>query len=444
LLPAALGTCKRIIPATDLWGEVSQGLLQSNTMCQHGGMTNRQFPKWRDFAPLLKPPPRTGTRLEHRLSRAANVADLRKRAKRRTPRAAFDYVDGAADDEISIRRSRNLFREIEFVPNVLRDVSDCDTSTSILGRPAKYPFGFAPTGLTRFMRHEGERAVAPVAAEYGIPYGLSTVGTTTASDLAAAAPDANLWFQLYVWKERAISELLIDSVSRAGFNALIFTVDLPVGGARLRDVRNGLNIPPDLTLRTVLDGAMHPTWWFNFLTTEPITFASLTSTAGTIVDTTDALFDPALTFEDIGWLRSQWAGPIVVKGIQTIEDARRAVDHGADAIILSNHGGRQLDRSPTPLRLIQPAVEAVGDDAEVYVDGGIMNGADIVAAVALGARAAFVGRAYLYGLMAGGEPGVRRVAQILSADIVRTMKLLGVSSLDQLHPDHVRLPVNPR
>jgi L-lactate dehydrogenase (cytochrome) len=404
----------------------------------------RRIPRWKDFAPLLKPSPRTGTRLEHRLSRAANIADLRKRAKRRTPKAAFDYVDGAADDEISLRRSKSLFGSLEFVPNVLRDVSECDPSTSILGRPTPFPLGFAPTGLTRFMRHEGETAVAAVAAEFGIPYGLSTVGTTTPDALAEAAPDADLWFQLYVWKERAVSEALLASVKRAGFNALIFTVDLPVGGARLRDVRNGLNIPPDLTLRTVLDGALHPNWWFNFLTTEPISFASLTSTAGTIVDTTDKLFDPALTFDDIDWLRSQWDGPIVVKGIQTVDDARRAVDHGADAIILSNHGGRQLDRSPTPLRLISPTVAAIGNDAEVYVDGGIMNGADVVAAVALGARAAFVGRAYLYGLMAGGEAGVRRATQILTDDIVRTMKLLGVSNLSDLNPDHVRMPRDPR
>lgn len=404
----------------------------------------RRLPRWSEFAPLLKPSPRTGTRLEHRLSRAANIADLRKRAKRRTPKAAFDYVDGAADDEISIRRSRDLFRSLELVPNVLRDVSECDPSTTILGRPASFPLGFAPTGLTRFMHHEGEAAVAAVASEVGIPYGLSTVGTTTPDALAAAAPDADLWFQLYVWKEREVSEALLASVKRSGFKALIFTVDLPVGGARLRDVRNGLNIPPDLTLRTVVDGAMHPNWWFNFLTTEPISFASLTATAGTLIDTTDKLFDPGLTFDDIAWLRSQWDGPIVVKGIQTVEDARKAVDHGADAIVISNHGGRQLDRSPTPLRLIRPVVETVGNDAEVYVDGGIMNGADVVASVALGARAAFVGRAYLYGLMAGGESGVRRAAQILTDDIVRTMQLLGATTIADLNPDHVRLPKDPR
>ncbi|MCB1246977.1 MAG: alpha-hydroxy-acid oxidizing protein [Acidimicrobiia bacterium] len=403
-------------------------------------MVKRQWPKWREMAPLLAPPPRTGTRIEHRLSRDANIADLRRRARRRTPRAPFDYVDGAADDEVSLARSRALFRSIEFVPHVLRDVSSCDPSTTVLGRRVDYPFGFAPTGMTRFMRHEGEPAVACVAAEFDIPYVLSTVGTTTPEALAASVSDSDLWFQLYVWKERTVSETLIDAVRRAGFRTLVFTVDLPVGGARLRDVRNGLSFPPDLTLRTVLDGARHPSWWVNFLTTEPISFASLTTTAGTLMDTTDKLFDPALTFDDISWLRAQWQGPIVVKGVQTVEDARRAVDHGADGVVISNHGGRQLDRSPVPLRLVRPTVDAIGNDAEVYVDGGIMNGADIVAAIALGARAAFVGRAYLYGLMAGGEPGVRRAATILTDDIIRTMKLLGVASVDQLNPDHVRLP----
>jgi L-lactate dehydrogenase (cytochrome) len=404
----------------------------------------RQRPKWSELAPLLKPQPRTGTRLERRLARAADIGDLRKLGRRRTPKAAFDYVDGAADDEISLNRSRDVFNNLEFVPHVLRDVSACDPSTTILGSPVAYPFGFAPTGFTRMMHHEGEPAVGRVAGEVGIPYALSTLGTTTPEGLAAAAPDADLWFQLYVWRDRAVSEELISRVKSSGFRALVFTVDLPVGGARRRDMRNGMSIPPNLTLRTALDGAMHPRWWFNFLTTEPLRFATLESTEGTVIDTTDRFFDAGLTFDDLSWLRDHWSGPIVVKGIQTVEDARKAVDVGADAVVLSNHGGRQLDRSPVPLRLVQPTVDAIGDDAEVFVDGGILNGSDIVAAVALGARAAFVGRAYLYGLMAGGQPGVRRATEILTDDIVRTMKLLGVRSVDELNPDHVRLPRTDR
>lgn len=400
----------------------------------------RQTPKWRELAPLLKPPPRTGSRLERRLERAADIHDLRRRGRRTTPRAAFDYVDGAADDEVSLRRSRDLFRNIEFVPNVLRDVSDCDPSTTILGRPTTYPFGLAPTGFTRMMHHEGESAVGRVAQEVGIPYALSTMGTTTPEALSQAAPDADLWFQLYVWKDRSVSEALIERVKASGFRTLVFTVDLPVGGARRRDMRNGMTIPPRLTARTILDGAMHPTWWFNFLTTEPLRFATLESTDGTVAETLDRIFDPALTFDDLVWLRQHWDGNVVVKGVQNVDDARKAIDAGADAVVISNHGGRQLDRSPTPLRLVQPTVQAVGGDAEVYVDGGIMNGADIVASVALGARAAFIGRAYLYGLMAGGEAGVRRATAILTEDIVRTMKLLGARTVADLHPDHVRLP----
>ena len=374
----------------------------------------------------------------------ANVEDLRRRARRRTPRAPFDYVDGAADAEISLARSRGLFASIEFVPNVLRDVSDCDTTTTMLGDDVGYPFGFAPTGFTRMMHHAGESAVGRVAESASIPYALSTMGTITPRDLALAAPNANLWFQLYVWKDRAFSESLIQQARDAGYRALMLTVDLPVGGARLRDVRNGMTVPPELTWRALVDGAMHPNWWFNFLTTEPLTFATLETLGGNVADSVTSIFDPSLNFDDLAWLATQWDGPIVVKGIQNVEDARKVVDLGASGVILSNHGGRQLDRSPTPLRLIRPTVDAIGSDAEVYIDGGIMNGGDIVAAVALGAQGCFVGRAYLYGLMAGGEAGVQRVVEILAGDIERTMQLLGVRRVDDLHPDLVKLPLDIR
>ncbi len=403
-------------------------------------MTKRQMPKWSELAPLLRPQPKGGTRRQRKLAEDASVEDLRRRARRRTPMAVFDYVDGAADDEISLGRSRRLFRDLEFRPNVLRDVSHADMSTTILGRDAAYPFGFAPTGFTRMMHNEGEAAVVRVAERTGIPYALSTMGTTTPEGVAAAAPEADKWFQLYVWRDREVSYSLVERAKEAGFSTLVLTVDLPVGGARLRDVRNGMTIPPSISAKTVLDGAMHPNWWFNFLTTEPLSFASLDSLGGTVADSADRLFDPALDFEDVTWLREKWDGPIVVKGIQSVDDARRVVDLGADAVIISNHGGRQLDRSPVPLLLIAPMVAELGDEAEVYVDGGIMNGGDIVAAVALGARAAFVGRAYLYGLMAGGEDGVQRATDILTADIERTMKLLGVTSIGDLTPDHVQLP----
>ena len=420
------------------------GVVQVPEMWQPRRMTQRRVPRWSELAPLLRPAPRTGTHTERVMRRMASVGDLRRRARRRTPRAPFDYVDGAADSEISIGRSRDLFDNIEFLPHVLRDVSDCDTTTTMLGERVGYPFGFGPTGFTRMMHHAGEPAVGRVAEAARIPYVLSTMGTTTPAELAAVVPDANLWFQLYVWKDRAFSEHLISQARDAGYRALVLTVDLPVGGARLRDVRNGMTVPPELTWRTFVDGAMHPNWWFNFLTTEPLTFATLETLGGNVADSVTGIFDASLNFDDLAWLRTQWDGPIVVKGIQNVDDARKVVDLGAAGVVLSNHGGRQLDRSPVPLRLIGATVEAIGKDAEVYVDGGIMNGGDVVAAVALGAQACFVGRAYLYGLMAGGQAGVQRMVDIFAGDIERTMQLLGVRSVSELHPDLVRLPADDR
>lgn len=403
-------------------------------------MTDRQMPRWSELKPLLRPKPLTLDPAERRLGKALTIADLRAIAKRRTPRSVFDYTDGAAEGEISLGRARQLFAEMEFRPSILRDVSDIDTSTTMLGERSAQPFAFAPTGFTRMMNHEGESAVVRVADRVGIPYALSTMGTTSIEDVAAAAPNARKWFQLYVWKDRDSGEDLVKRAASAGYEALMLTVDVPVAGARLRDVRNGFTIPPSLTAKTVLDAASHPAWWMNLLTTKPLTFASLSNWNGTVAELLDKLFDPTMTIEDLAWLRSIWSGPLIVKGIQTADDARRVVDAGADAIVLSNHGGRQLDRAPTPLRILPEVSKAVGDKAEVYLDTGIMSGADIVAALALGADACLVGRAYLYGLMAGGERGVQRAADILSTEIRRTMALLGVRQVSDLNPDHVRLP----
>ncbi|NED98864.1 alpha-hydroxy acid oxidase [Phytoactinopolyspora halotolerans] len=403
-------------------------------------MTQRQIPKWNELKPLLRPKPITLSPTDRRLEKALTIGDLRRIAKRRTPRSVFDYTDGAAEAEISLRRARQLFHGIEFEPSVLRNVADVDTSTTMLGQSSALPFAFAPTGFTRMMNHEGERAVVRVAQRFGIPYALSTMGTTSIEDVAAAAPEARKWFQLYVWNDRAAGEDLVKRAEAAGYEALVLTVDVPVAGARLRDVRNGFTIPPTLTAKTVLDAAMHPAWWINLLTTEPLTFASLNAWEGTVAELINALFDPTMTVADLEWLRSIWHGPLIVKGIQTVADAQRIVDAGADAIVLSNHGGRQLDRAPVPLRLLPDVKAAVGDHTEVYVDTGITNGADIVAATALGADACLVGRAYLYGLMAGGERGVARAIEILSTEIRRTMQLLGTRTVDELQPAHVRLP----
>ncbi|QCB92538.1 alpha-hydroxy acid oxidase [Cellulomonas shaoxiangyii] len=403
-------------------------------------MTRRQLPKWSELAPLLQPKPLRLDPTRRALEDALTIADLRRVAKRRTPRSVFDYTDGAAEAEITLRRARRLFRELELRPSVLHDVSRVDTTTEYLGRPSALPFALAPTGFTRMMHHEGERAVVRVAERRDIPYALSTMGTTSIEDVAAAAPDARKWFQLYVWKDRSAGEDLMARAKAAGYEALMLTVDVPVAGARLRDTRNGFSIPPALTVKTVLDAGMHPAWWLNLLTTEPLTFASLNSWGGTVGDLLDKLFDPTMTIADLEWLRASWDGPLIIKGVQTVEDARRVTDAGADAVVLSNHGGRQLDKAPVPLRLLPDVVDAVGDRTEVWVDTGITNGSDVVAALALGARATLVGRAYLYGLMAGGERGVDRAVEILAREVRRTMALLGVTDVTQLGERHVRLP----
>jgi L-lactate dehydrogenase (cytochrome) len=400
--------------------------------------TPRRLPRWSELAPLLRvqPPRLTSAR---RVEAAADIADLRALARRRTPRPVFDYTDGAAGDEISLRRSRQAFARVEFRPSVLRDVSVVDPSTTLLGGPAAMPLAFAPTGFTRMMGHQGEPAVARVAARAGIPTALSTMGTTSLEALAEAAPLARRWFQLYLWRDRDASKDFVARAGAAGYEALILTVDTPVAGHRLRDVRNGLTIPPALTLRTLADFAAHPVWWANLLTTEPLQFASLSSWGGTVADLANRVFDPAATLEDVRWLRDAWPGKLVVKGIQGQQDARAVADAGVDAVIVSNHGGRQLDRAPTPLEVLPEVVQAVGDRTEVLVDGGVLTGADVVAAVAFGASGVLVGRAYLYGLMAGGEAGVQRVAQIFDAEIRRTLQLLGVTSIAELTPDRVRL-----
>jgi L-lactate dehydrogenase (cytochrome) len=374
-----------------------------------------------------------------RLAHVASIRDLRLLARRRAPRAVFDYTDGGAGDEISLRRSRAAFARVEFRPRVLQDVSCIDPSTTVLGSPAALPLVFAPTGFTRMMHTDGESAVGRVAERIGIPYALSTMGTTSIERLATDAPGARRWFQLYLWRDRAASSDLVARAQAAGYEALVLTVDTPVPGARLRDVRNGLTLPPSLSVKTFAEAALHGRWWFDLMTTEPLEFATLNRFEGTVAELAGKVFDPALTMRDLGWLRETWTGPLVVKGITSVEDARAVVDAGADALVVSNHGGRQLDRAPTPLEQLPAVVEAVGDRAEVYVDGGILSGGDVVAAVALGARAALVGRAYLYGLMAGGERGVAKAAEILAKEIAGTLALLGITKVVDLRPEHVLL-----
>ena len=384
----------------------------------------RRRPRLRELTPLLgfDVPALNGT--ERRLAAALTIDDLRALARRRTLRAAFDYADGAAEGETSLARARQAFQDIEFHPQVLRDVSSIDTSVDVLGGSSALPFGIAPTGFTRLMRAEGELAGAAAAGAARIPFSLSTLGTASVEEVAAANPGGRNWFQLYMWKDRDRSLELVQRAAAAGFDALLVTVDVPVSGARLRDRRNGMTIPPKLKLSTALDALRRPSWWFDFVTTEPLAFASFDRWEGTVAELLDTMFDP------------------------TLDDARRVASLGVDAITLSNHGGRQLDRAPVPFHLLPDVVREVGGDVEVHLDTGIMNGADVVASVALGARFTLVGRAYLYGLMAGGRAGVDRAIAILAEEITRTMKLLGARSIDELEPTHVtqleRLVPRPR
>jgi len=406
-------------------------------MTYGGTVVKRRMPKAGDLAPLIRFRKPRFDRVQRHLDDALTIEDLRRLAKRRTPKAAFDYTDGAAEDEVSIHRARQAFRDIEFHPSILRDVSNVRTDWQVLGGPVALPFAIAPTGFTRLMHTDGELAGARVAAEAGIPFSLSTLGTASIEDVAAAARQGRRWFQLYMWRDRERSMALVKRAADAGFDTLLATVDVPVAGARLRDVRNGMSIPPALTLRTALNAAVRPRWWVDLLTTEPLSFASLDRWSGTVGEYLDAMFDPTLTFDDLAWIKAHWPGKLVVKGIQTLDDAIAVVNLGVDGIVLSNHGGRQLDRAPVPFHLLPVVARELGAHTEILVDTGVMSGADVVAAVALGARSVLIGRAYLYGLMAGGEAGVRRAVDILAAQLVRTMKLLGVRSLEELSPTHV-------
>ncbi|CAB4553254.1 unannotated protein [freshwater metagenome] len=398
----------------------------------------RRIPSPKDLAQLLRFRKFILSPTKRRLSKALTIYDLRDIAKRRTPQAPFDYTDGGADTESSLTRARNAYEKLEFQPNILRNVKDLDLSVTMLGKVMKMPIGIAPTGFTRMMQTEGEYAGACAAADAGIPYTLSTMGTRSIEDVANAAPNGRNWFQLYMWKDRDRSMALVDRAKKSGFDTLVLTVDVPVAGARLRDVRNGMTIPPSLTARTIINAIPRPAWWMNFLTTDPLKFASLDSWNGTVAELLDSMFDPTVTYEDLKWIRDQWQGNLVVKGIQNVSDAVKSIESGADAIILSNHGGRQLDRAPVPLHLLPEVIKEVGNKAEVHVDTGIMHGQDVVAALAAGSKFTWIGRAYLYGLMAGGKSGVDKSLEIFRIQITRTMKLLGVSNVAELNPDHVR------
>jgi L-lactate dehydrogenase (cytochrome) len=375
-------------------------------------------------------------RVDRRLSRVANVEDLRLLAKRRLPGGVFDYIDGGAEDELALGANVSAFARTTFRPRVLRGVSDVSIAAPLLGVTAAYPLVLAPTGFTRIADPDGELAVARSAARAGLPYTLSTLGTRSIEEVRAVS-DGRLWFQVYAWRDRGLVEEMIDRARDARYEALVLTVDTAVLGRRERDVRRGFSLPPTIGPGTIIDGVRHPAWTWSFLRGEPIRFANVAGQSHgaspvKLSDFINTQFDPALSWGDVDWLRSVWDGPIVVKGIQTVDDALLAVERGVEAIALSNHGGRQLDGAPAIFSLVAPVADAVAGRAEIICDGGVRRGSDIVKAVAAGASAAMAGRAYLYALSAAGEKGVDVVLNWFANDMARTMNLLGADSINDL------------
>lgn len=378
------------------------------------------------------------------LKRSHNISDLRKYARLRVPRPMFHYMDGAADDEVTLARNSGDFERWDLLPRYLVDVSSIDTSTTIMGAPVSMPVACAPTGMSRLFHNDGERAVSAAAAEAGTAYGLSTVSTVSIEDVAAVC-DAPKWFQIYVFRDRALVTEFIERCRAAEYHALCLTVDVPVPGNRERDLYTGMGIPPALTLRSWFNFALHPLWSLKYLTSEEFQLANVAHKAPvnerdvqTLVGYLQSQFDPSVNWDDAAWMIEQWDGPFAIKGINCVEDAVRAADIGATAILLSNHGGRQLDYAASPISLLEEVKAAVGDRIEVILDGGVRRGTDVIKSIALGAKACTIGRAYLYGLGTGGKRGVAHALELLRREIERDMGLLGVTAVDQIKPEHVR------
>jgi len=401
--------------------------------------STRKFPSLPYFWSLIEWSLPSLNPYKGKLKRAQNIQDLAIIAKKRTPKVVFDYVEGSAVDEIAYSRTRDAFSRIEFNSKVLRDVSKIDTTEKVLGKIVDIPICFAPTGYTRLMHHVGEPAVANVAANKNLIYALSTMGTTSPAELAAAVPNSRRWFQLYIMKNRSDSLAVIKQARDSGFETLVLTVDTPVVGLRYRDDRNGLTVPPKIRINTVFAIARKPIWWLNLFTTGKLEFAAFRGWDKALSHLAAAIFDPSTTFKDITWLRSVWKGPIVVKGIQSVEDAKAVAKLGVQGIILSNHGGRQFDRGPVPLEILPDVVKAVGNKVEVYIDGGVMSGLDALGAIALGAKAVFIGRAYLYGAMANGEAGVDRVIEIMRREFENGMALTGSTNISEVRKTGARI-----
>ena len=381
---------------------------------------------------------RTRTRVERLRAQALNIAELRRLARRRLPRGVFGYIDGGAEDEVTLRANTAAYRRRWFAARVLRDMSAVDTGVTLLGQPLPIPLVLAPTGFTRIADPQGELAVARAAARAGLPYCLSTMSTRSIEEVAAVT-GGTLWFQLYLQRDRGVVRELVQRARAAGYAVLMPTVDVAALGRRERDVRHGFTLPPQLEWRTLFDGLRRPGWTWDFVRSEPIMLANFRgrssadgSTPVALAEYIKSQFDPTVNWRDLDWLRTLWDGPMVIKGIQSVADAALAAERGCQAIVLSNHGGRQLDGAPAPVDLVAPVVDAVAGRAAVICDGGVRRGSDIVKAIALGADACMAGRFYLYGLGAGGEPGVDYAIELLADEIRRTMALIGCSAMDRI------------
>jgi isopentenyl diphosphate isomerase/L-lactate dehydrogenase-like FMN-dependent dehydrogenase len=402
----------------------------------------RQFPRWKNIKPLLGWSLPKDPFADRKLKKVVNLAEMRLLSKKRVPKAVFDYVDGGANDELAFIRSQEVYSRVEFRARVLRDVSKIDLTANIVGQKSALPIIFAPTGYTRMMHYQGEVMVAKICEENNLVYNLSTMGTTSSKEIGDQVPNVRRWFQLYLWRDRSQSLKFIEEAEAAGFEGLMLTVDTAVGGIKWRDMRNGLTVPPKIGLKTFFDMALKPKWWANLLTTAPLEFATFRNFNKPLSEIAAKVFDPAVTFEDVKWLRSVWKGKLIIKGIQTVSDAVELTKIGVDAIVLSNHGGRQLDRSVVPLELlpqVRSAIGPKGNGPQIFIDGAIMSGADVLAAIALGADAVLIGRAYLYGAMAAGKKGVEKVVEMLHFEMETAMKLLGAKDLSELNPDFVNI-----
>jgi L-lactate dehydrogenase (cytochrome) len=380
-----------------------------------------------------------------RVERCYNIAELRKLAAKRIPAPMFHYIDGAADDEWTLRRNVSAFDAYEFRPRVLVDVSNVDTATTVFGEKIEWPYFCAPTALSRLFNHEGERAVARAAHAAGTLYSLSSISSTSIEEVAKFTPGPKA-FQVYVFKDRGLSREFVQRAKDSGYKALQLTVDVPgVSGNRERDIVTGMTVPPRLSLMSLIDIAMHPSWVYRHLTTPKIDVANVahrppagSDSLGGIIEYLNNQLDRSVTWDDAEWMIQEWGGPFAIKGIMTAEDAKRARGIGATAVMLSNHGGRQLDFSPAPFDVLREVVDQVGGDLDIILDGGIRRGSHVLKALALGATACSAGRPYLFGLSAGGEAGVRQALKILRSEVERDMALLGCRSVADLDESMLR------